>query len=86
MVFLVVDGTVRCMNIHYINLLPLDNRVETHCIHGLQGVMLGNVRWWDISSPLLLSWYLRFLSEICSCGKHDYLTRDSSDFILELDQ
>lgn len=66
MVVLVVDGTIWCMNIHNIDLLPLDNRIETHGVHGLQGVMLGHVRGWDISSPLLLSWYLRFLSEIRS--------------------
>jgi hypothetical protein len=67
MVVLVVDGTVWCMNIHYIDLLPLDNRVETHGIHGLQEIMLGYVRGLlEISSSLLLSWYLRFLSEICS--------------------
>ncbi len=55
MVVLVVDGTVWRMNVHYIHLLPLDNRVETHGIHGLQGVMLGYVRWWD-HCLLLLGW------------------------------
>jgi hypothetical protein len=67
MVVFVVDGTVWCMYIHYIDFLPLDNRVEAHGVHGLQGVMLGYVRGLlDFSCSLLLSWYLRFLSEICS--------------------
>ena len=63
-VVLVVDGPVGCVNIHYIKLLPLNNRVETHGVHGLQGVMLGYVRWlWDLGL-LLLGWYFRFLCEI----------------------
>lgn len=65
-VVLVVDGAVGCVNIHYIKLLPLNNRVETHGVHGLQGVVLGYVGWmWDLSF-LLLGWYFCFLSEIRS--------------------
>jgi hypothetical protein len=86
MVVLVVDGPVGCVNVHYIKLLPLNYRVETHGVHGLQGVMLWYVRWLRDLSLLLLSWYFRFLSEIRSRRKHDDLTRDSSDFILKLYQ